>query len=50
MYNELTSNFSKILDKYVTFWHKIFKGNNADFMNKELQGAIMKRSRLKIFP
>ena len=47
MYDELTSNFLKILDKHAPIKHKIVRGNNADFMNKELQKAIMKRSRLK---
>ena len=47
MYNELTTNFSKILDKHAPIKHKIVRGNNAEFMNRELQKAIMKRSRLK---
>ena len=47
MYNELTTNFSKILDKHEPIKHKIVRGNNADFMTRELQKAIMKRSRLK---
>ena len=47
MYNELTTNFTKILDKHAPIKHKIVRGNNADFMNRELQKAIMKRSRLK---
>ena len=46
MYNELTMNFIKILDKHAPIKHKIVRGNNADFMNKELQKAIMKRSRI----
>ena len=47
MYNELTTNFSKILDKHAPIQHKIVRGNNAEFMNRELQKATMKRSRLK---
>ena len=46
MYNELTMNFIKI-DKHTPIKHKIVRGNNADFMNKELQEAIMKKSRFK---
>ena len=45
MYNELTMNFIKI-DKHTPIKHKIVRGNNADFMNKELKKAVMKRSRL----
>ena len=47
MYDELTSNLFKILDKHAPIKHKILRGNNAAFMNKKLQKAIMKRSRLK---
>ena len=47
MYNELTTNLTKILDKYAPIKHTVVRGNNADFINRDLQKAIMKRSRLK---
>ena len=46
MCSELPTNFSKILDKHAPIQHKIVRGNNAVFMNKELQQVIMKKSRL----
>ena len=39
--------YIKILDKHAPIKHNIVRGLNANFMKKELQKAIMKRSRLK---
>ena len=47
MYNELVENFSKIVNRHAPLKHKMTRGNNADFMTKELRKAIMLRSRLK---
>ena len=40
-------NYIKILDKHAPIKYRIVRGNNANFMKKELQKAIMKRSRLR---
>ena len=45
--SELTINFTYILYKHAPVKHKIVRGNNASFMTKELQKAIMKRSNSK---
>ena len=47
MYNKLTINFTNILYEHALIKHKIVREKNADFVTKELQKAIMKRSRLK---
>ena len=49
--NEAFDNFialvTKNLDKHAPLKHKMIRGNQSRFMNKELAKAIMTRSRLK---
>ena len=47
LYNLLVEITSKTLDAHAPLKSKVIRGNQANFMNKELRKAIMTRSRLK---
>ena len=44
MYFDLIKKFSNVLDQQAPLKNKYIRGNNAQFMNKELGKVIMKRS------
>ena len=46
-YNNLVNTFHEIVNKYAPIKHKIVRGNQAPFMNRDLRKAIYNRSRLK---
>ena len=46
-YNNLVNTFHEIVNKHAPIKHKIVRGNQAPFMNRDLRKAIYNRSRLK---
>ena len=42
--------FSKVLNKHAPLKTKFLRANNKPHLTKERRKAIMKRTRLKIFP
>ena len=45
--DKLQQTFINVLDKHALMKHKYTRANQAPFMNKFLQKAVMNRSRLK---
>ena len=46
-YKSITENFLETIDKHAPLKKKIIRGNQAPFMNRDFQGAIYTRTRLK---
>ena len=47
LYDNLTANFTSTINKHAPMKTKIWRGNDAPFMNKELKKAIYVTSRTK---
>ena len=46
-YKSITENFLEAIDKHAPLKKKFVRGNQAPFMNREIQKAICTRTRLK---